>query len=177
MSIEKINVKYMQLSDIDEICKIEAAAYGEHHWSRDSFVIELNNNLAKYYVARDENGELLGYLGAWVIIDEAHITTLAVAPEHTRKGVAFVLMNCLIADCYKNMVKYITLEVRVSNEPAISLYNKFGFKSLGARKGYYQDNGEDALIMWTENIWHAKFKKLHEEILSTSKEIEVDFES
>ena len=177
MSIEKINVKYMQLSDIDDICKVEADAYGEHHWSRDSFVVELNNNLAKYYVARNEKGELLGYLGAWIIIDEAHITTLAVAPEHTRKGVAFSLMNCFISDCYKNMVKYITLEVRVSNEPAISLYSKFAFKSLGTRKGYYQDNGEDALIMWTENIWYEAFKQNHESILKNCKEIEVSFES
>ena len=75
------------------------------------------------------------------------------------------------------MVKYITLEVRVSNEPAISLYSKYGFKSLGTRKGYYQDNNEDALIMWTENIWHEKFKAVHSEILNVQEKIEVCFES
>ena len=61
-------------------------------------------------------------------------------------------------DCYENEVKYLTLEVRVSNEPAIGLYTKYGFNSLGTRKGYYQDNNEDALIMWTENIFYDKFK-------------------
>ena len=177
MSIEKLNIKYMQLCDLDEICEIEAKAYGEHHWSRNSFVQETENKLAKYYVAKNEQGKVVGYLGAWIIIDEAHITTLAVHPDYKRKKIAQSLMNCLIEDCYKNMVKYITLEVRVSNEPAISLYSKYGFKSLGTRKGYYQDNNEDALIMWTENIWHEKFKAVHSEILNVQEKIEVCFES
>ena len=63
------------------------------------------------------------------------------------------------------MVKYLTLEVRVSNEPAIKLYEKYGLKSLGIRKGYYQDNNEDALIMWTENIFYDKFKSVYEQNL------------
>ena len=177
MSELKIKVKYMQLTDLDEICEVEAKAYGEHHWSKDAFINEYENNLAKYYIARDDKKNLLGYLGAWMIIDEAHITTLAISPEHKRKGVAQTLMNCFIEDCYKNMVKYITLEVRVSNEPAISLYKKFGFNSLGTRKSYYQDNNEDALIMWTENIWHDKFKVIHNAILNEDKKLEVCFES
>ena len=67
----------------------------------------------------------------------------------------------MLEDCYNNYIKYITLEVRASNVPAIKLYEKYGFKSLGVRKGYYQDNGEDALIMWTENIFHDSFKVLY----------------
>lgn len=177
MSIEKINIKYMQLCDLDDVCRLEAEAYGEHHWSRDGFVNELENNLAKYYVARNADGSLLGYLGAWIIIDEAHVTTLAVSPEFKRKKIAQNLMKCFVDDCYKNMVKYITLEVRVSNEPAINLYKKFGFNSLGTRKGYYQDNNEDALIMWTENIWHEKFKAIYNEIENSEENFEVNFES
>ena len=177
MSIKKIFVKYMTPIDWDEVFVIESQAYGEHHWSKDAFVNEIENNLAKYYVARDEKGNLLGYLGAWIIIDEAHITTLAVSPAYKQNKVAQTLMNCFVQDCYKNMVKYITLEVRVSNEPAINLYRKFGFNSLGTRKGYYQDNNEDALIMWTENIWHDKFKTTHNKILMEQENIEVDFES
>ena len=64
----------------------------------------------------------------------------------------------IFEDCYINKIKYLTLEVRVSNEAAIGLYTKYGFSSLGTRKGYYQDNNEDALIMWTENIFYDKFK-------------------
>lgn len=168
MNINKININFMKLSDLDDVSEVEATAYGAHHWSRESFAGEINNEIARYYVARDENGNLLGYLGTWVIIDEAHVTTLAVSTKFRRCKVAQVLLNNFIDDCYRNKVKYVTLEVRVSNQPAISLYEKFGFNSLGVRREYYQDNFEDALIMWTENIWYDKYKntlaKVREEI-------------
>ena len=106
---------------------------------------------------------MLGYLGAWLIFEEAHVTTIAVKEEYQKQGIANILMMTLIDECYKNMVKYITLEVRVSNVPALGLYAKWGFKDIGVRKGYYQDNNEDALIMFTENIFHEKFKKIYNE--------------
>ena len=173
----QIYISKMTAEDIEQVVQIEAEAYGEHHWSKSSFYDEMQNNLAKYYVARNAEGQLVGYLGAWIIIDEAHVTTLAVSPEFKRKKIAQNLMTCFVDDCYKNMVKYITLEVRVSNEPAINLYKKFGFNSLGTRKGYYQDNNEDALIMWTENIWHEKFKLIYNDILNSLENSEVTFES
>lgn len=176
MTINNIKINYMKLADIDDICRVEAEAYGEHHWSRDSFVDELDNNIANYYVARNENGELLGYLGAWVILDEVHVTTLAVSKDFRRNKVAQTLLLNFIEDCYSKKVKYITLEVRVSNEPAIALYEKFGFHSLGLRRNYYQDNMEDALIMWTENIWHEKFKTLYNKVKEELNGIEVCFE-
>ena len=73
--------------------------------------------------------------------------------------------------CYKEMVKYVTLEVRVSNTPAIGLYEKYSFKSLGTRKGYYQNNNEDALIMWTENIFWDKFKEKYNQNIEKLKEL------
>ena len=151
----------MEKTDVEEVVKTEALSYGEHHWSKESFYNELNNNLAHYYCAVDENETLLGYAGCWHIFDEAHITTLSVHPEHRRKGVAQKLIFAIIDDCYKAKIKYITLEVRESNVPAISLYEKNGFKSIGTRKNYYQDNNENALIMFTENIWYEKFKTLY----------------
>jgi len=172
----KIKINYMKLSDIDDICVVEADSYGEHHWSRDSFVDELDNNLARYYVARNKEGELLGYLGAWIILDEAHVTTLAVSKKFRRNKTAQALLGNFVEDCYSNKVKYITLEVRVSNDAAISLYRKFGFHSLGKRVNYYQDNMEDALIMWTENIWYDKFKTLYNQIKEEMNSVEVCFE-
>lgn len=161
---EKIQIKInpMQKSEVGDVIKIEEKAYGEHHWSRDSFYGELSNNLAHYYSAFDEEGNLVGYAGSWQVIDEAHITTIAVEPELKRKKIGEALLNRIIEDCYKNKMKYITLEVRQSNDAAIKLYEKYGFKSLGVRKGYYQNNNEDALIMWTENIFWDKFKMLYE---------------
>jgi len=158
----EIIIKPMEKSDVDNVEKIEEQAYGEHHWSKDSFYGELSNDLAHYYSAFDTQGNLVGYAGAWQIIDEAHITTIAIAPEYRRKNIGEALLNKIIDGCYENKMKYITLEVRVSNIAAIKLYEKYGFKSLGTRKGYYQNNNEDALIMWTENIFWDKFKLLYQ---------------
>ena len=148
----------MQSSDVPDVAQIEAMAYGNHHWSRDSFYSEINNKVAKYYTARYSDGKIVGYIGTWHIIDEAHITTIAVHPEFLRQHVGEALIVKMLEDCYNEFIKYITLEVRVSNIPAIKLYEKYGFKSLGTRKGYYQDNNEDALIMWTENIFSDEYK-------------------
>lgn len=155
----------MQKEHLDEVIKVEEKAYGEHHWSKESFFNELNNQLAKYFCAFNEQGELVGYCGCWQILEEAHITNVAVSPDFRRQNVGESLLVAIIKSCYKEMVKYLTLEVRVSNEPAIKLYEKYGLKSLGIRKGYYQDNNEDALIMWTENIFYDKFKSVYEQNL------------
>lgn len=164
-----LRIAPMQKADVDAVLEIEERAYGEHHWSKDSFYGELSNDLAHYYCAF-EGDTLVGYAGTWQILDEAHITTLAVAPELKRKKIGEAILINIIKDCLKNEIKYITLEVRVSNTPAIKLYEKYGFKSLGSRKGYYQNNNEDALIMWTENIFWDKFKSIYENNVEKVKE-------
>jgi len=168
--IIKIKILPMQKADLDKVMLIEEKAYGEHHWSKDSFYGELSNDLAHYYSAFDIDDNLVGYSGTWQVLDEAHITTLAVSPDLKRKKIGEALLINLIEDCYKNEIKYITLEVRVSNIAAIKLYEKYGFKSLGARKGYYQNNNEDALIMWTENIFWDKFKMQYQTNIENLKE-------
>ena len=161
-SLFAVKIRPMQKTDVDDVIEIEKLAYGNHHWPKDSFMSELSNELAHYFSVLNENGELIGYCGMWRILEEAHITNIAVNPNYRRKHIGETLLKTIIDNCYKNMVKFITLEVRASNVPAISLYEKYGFKSLGTRKGYYQDNNEDALIMWTENIFYDKFKTLYE---------------
>ena len=156
----------MQKSDVDSVVEIEARAYGYHHWSKESFLNELSNDLARYYAAFNNDGNLVGYAGCWQILEEVHITNIAVSPDFRRHKVGEALLKRIIDDCYENKAKYITLEVRVSNNAAINLYEKYGFKSLGTRKGYYQNNNEDALIMWTENIFYDKFKLNYEKISS-----------
>ena len=165
MSIVKLSeiiISPMSKDDVEAVVEIEAEAYGKHHWAKSSFYDEMSNNLAKYYVAKTPDGTLVGYAGTWHIIDEGHITTIAVKKEYLRNHIGEAIIQRIIEDCYKNNIKYLTLEVRVSNVPAIKLYEKYGFQSLGTRKGYYQDNNEDALIMWTENIFYDKFKALYE---------------
>ena len=163
IKISEIYISQMSIDDIENVVEIEAEAYGEHHWAKSSFYDEMQNNLAKYYVAKTKDGELVGYAGTWHIIDEGHITTIAVKRTHHRNHIGEAMIVKIIEDCYKQGIKYLTLEVRVSNEPAINLYKKYGLASLGTRKGYYQDNNEDALIMWTENIFYDKFKMLFNE--------------
>ncbi len=163
--LETVTIRRMEPQDVDSVINIEASAYGEHHWSKESFLNELNNELAWYYSLFNESGELCGYAGCWHILDEAHITNIAISPNHRRKKYAEAILKRIIDDCYLEKIKYITLEVRVSNVPAINLYSKYGFTSFGTRKGYYQNNNEDALIMWTKNIFFDEFKNQYEKIV------------
>lgn len=158
VDVSQIFITKMTNDDIDDVVTIEEEAYGEHHWSKSSFYDEMSNNLAHYYSAKTSDGELVGYAGTWHILDEGHITTIAVKKDYMRKHIGEAIIVKILEDCYDSGIKYLTLEVRVSNTPAINLYTKYGFNSLGTRKGYYQDNNEDALIMWTENIFYDKFK-------------------
>jgi len=98
----------------------------------------------------DRVGILVGYAGLWAIEDEGHITNVAVHPDYRRMRLGSILVELLIAQTREEGLKRFTLEVRVSNQAAISLYEKFGFVSAGLRKGYYEDNNEDAMIMWLE---------------------------
>ena len=164
------SISVMQKNDIDEVFEIETASFNGHHWSKSSLYDELSNNLANYYCIRNEENTIVGYAGFWHIIDEAHITTIAITPKYRRKKLGELLLRNIIEQCYKKEIKYITLEVRVSNSPAIALYEKYGFKSLGTRKHYYQDNNEDALIMWTENIFYENFRNNYTEKTELLKE-------
>ncbi len=163
--LESVEIRKMLPEDVDRIIDIEEKAYGNHHWSKNSFLSELGNDLAYYYTLLTENGEIGAYAGTWHILEEAHITNIAVAPEFRRKHFAQALLKRIIDDCYKEKIKYITLEVRVSNVAAINLYTKYGFKSFGTRKKYYQDNNEDAVIMWTNNIFYEEFKNVYEPVI------------
>ena len=153
----------MALSHLDDIMEIEKGCYGAHHWSRNSFVQELDNQCASYLTVVSPENKCVGYMGVWRIFDEAHVTNLAVHPDYQGRGLAHLLILSSLDECYKDKIKYMTLEVRVTNERAKKVYDSFGFKSLGVRKKYYQDNGEDALIMWTENIFSEKYKQIYEE--------------
>lgn len=167
--ILSIKIKPMEKSDVDAVIAIEEKAYGSHHWSKDSFMGELSNDLARYFSVFDENEKLIAYCGCWQILEEVHITNIAVDIDFRQRHIGEAMLKTIIDECYRNMAKYITLEVRVGNKPAIGLYEKYGFKSLGTRKGYYQDNNEDALIMWTENIFYDKFKSGYEKNIAVLK--------
>ena len=118
-------------------------------WTLDSINNELNNPLAKYVIAEDlSTGEVVGFGGVWIIAGEGDITNIAVSSKYRKLGIASNLLIKLFDVCKTFNCEDITLEVRASNIPAQNLYKKFNFKEEGIRKGYYSDNGEDAIIMW-----------------------------
>lgn len=144
-----ITVRKMELGDVTSTVDIERSCF-PMPWTRGTFIAELRDNrLARYYVA-EIGGQVVGYGGMWLIIDEAHITNIAVYPDHRGKGVGRRIVEKLIEESKKLNIRKMSLEVRRSNIVAQSLYKKFGFVACGVRPAYYQDNGEDALIMWLE---------------------------
>ncbi|CAB3389408.1 ribosomal protein S18-alanine N-acetyltransferase [Kyrpidia spormannii] len=142
-------IRPMRTSDLDRIQEIERASFTVP-WSRNAFYGELaDNHFARYIVA--QRGDLVvGYAGMWLILDEAHITNIAVHPEARRQHVGETLLRYAMAYARSQGAMRMTLEVRVSNAPAQHLYRKLGFTAKGVRRGYYTDNHEDAIIMWAE---------------------------
>lgn len=142
----EVIIRGMIHKDLDQIMHIEKQCFSLP-WSKTSFENELMNELA-YYQCAEESGKILGYMGMWKIIDECHITNVAVLPEHRNKGIGSMLIKKMIEICKCSEISAMTLEVRVSNIPAIKLYKKFGFIAGGKRPKYYVKPVEDALIMW-----------------------------
>jgi len=167
--MQEFEIQKMDTKHIDDILQIEELCYGAHHWSKDSFLTELNNKISSYRCVVINN-RCIGYMGIWKITDEAHVTNLSVHPDFQNQKFAHRLLLDALDECYREKIKYITLEVRATNKKAIGLYEKFGFKSLGLRKKYYQDNNEDALIMWSENIFDKKYKELYDRIRKSIQE-------
>jgi len=141
-----VKIRPMDYDDLDRIIEIENLSFPTP-WSRYAFTCELGNDFAIYLVA-EVGGLVVGYSGMWVILDEGHITNVAVHPEHRGKQIAESLLLELIKAGVVRGVRRVTLEVRPSNRAALNLYNRLGFVSAGRRKGYYSDTGEDAIIMW-----------------------------
>ena len=107
---------------------------------------------------------ILGFAGLWLMVDEAHITTIAMHPNYRRRGLGEFMLVSLIDIAYNIGAKWVTLEVRITNHSAQNLYRKYGFHEAGVRHRYYSDNNEDALIMWTEEINSPAYKRKFQEL-------------
>ena len=137
----------MRVKDIDAVLNIEHQSFTTP-WSRESFYNELTNNQFAVYIVLEEDDQVVGYCGVWVVIDEAHITNIAILPEYRGRKWGEALLKKLVETSKKLGAIKITLEVRVSNLVAQALYRKLGFEDGAIRKRYYTDNQEDALVMW-----------------------------
>jgi len=134
-------------ADTADIFEIEKLCFPDP-WSKDSIRYELEENEKAFYLVAEHSGKVVGYMGLWWILDEGHITNVAVRPGYRNRKIAEGIIRVMLEHTIGAGILHHTLEVRRDNQPAINLYEKFGFQVDGVRKGYYQFDGEDALIMW-----------------------------
>ena len=141
----------LTVADLDEVAVIEKISFTAP-WPTSAYTTELTTNRLARYVGARIDGVLVGFGGIWLMVDEAHITTMAVLPTNRRTGVATILLLELLQEARRGGARVATLDVRVSNVDAQSLYRSFGFAEVGRRIRYYDDNGEDALVMTTAEL-------------------------
>jgi len=130
--------------DLDAIDEISRHSF-KNAWPRQSFADELVRPHGRLVVARDR--DVVGYLNYWMVADEVHLLAIATHPDHRRRGVGGLLLDHLLAVARATAARMVTLEVRRTNIPAIALYERRGFKRVGVRPAYYQEDGEDAVVM------------------------------
>jgi len=160
-----ITVSRMQVADIPHVSHLERRCYALP-WNASAYATEIGNSIAYYTVAKDSAGIVVGFAGMWVIMDEIHITTLAVDPDVRGKSVGERLLLDMLEAGMERGAHRATLEVREHNLAAHNLYLKYGFEDVAIRKKYYSDNGENAVIMWANDLYSADYQ----EKLKTYKE-------
>ena len=143
-------VRPMTKEDLDAVYLIETLSF-RSPWSKHSLAGELKNRVA-HYVVMEQDGEVIGYCGMWVLFEEAHITNIAIHPHHRGNGYGKQLLLAAMEHAASFGAEMMTLEVRETNLVAQNMYEKFGFMQQGFRKKYYSDTGEGALLLWNRNI-------------------------
>lgn len=144
-----VKIEKMEVHHLEQVLEIEQRSFPVP-WSRQAFEFELTRNEFAYYLVLLDSEQVIGYAGMWVVIDEGHITNVAVHPDWRGRGLGRTLLEELIRQARQKGVVRMTLEVRQSNQVARHLYRALGFVESGRRRKYYSDNNEDAIIMWLE---------------------------
>jgi [ribosomal protein S18]-alanine N-acetyltransferase len=142
-----MDIRFMTVNDLDAVMEIEHSSFSIP-WSREAFYNEIEQNHLSTYLVVEDGERVAGYCGVWLVVDEAHITNVAVLPDYRGQGLGEALMQRIMKIAKEVGARVMTLEVRVSNKAAQGLYRKMGFQDGGIRKRYYSDNQEDALVMW-----------------------------
>lgn len=162
---QQLAVEPMREADVPVVQEIEKDIFSTP-WPRNAYYRELASRNTAHYIVLRREGEVIGYGGMWRMYDEAHVTTIGVRREEQRGGLGRIVFAALVQAAYDLGAKWITLEVRTSNVNAQRMYEGFGFKVIGRRRGYYTDNGEDAIVMWSDSIYSPRFRKAFEENLA-----------
>lgn len=149
--MNETTVRRMTLSDVPQVHAIELATFPAP-WTEADFRKEMTENKCARYTVAERDGKVIAYAGAWLIFEEGHITNIAVDQSCRGQGVGLMVTDALMRYAANMGVQYMTLEVRRSNLVAQNLYKRLGFIELGVRKRYYEDNGEDALLMVCQSM-------------------------
>src|SRR5579864_6352175 len=163
--VPRLSVERMRYEDIATVQQIEREIFLSP-WPKNAYASELAQNRQACYLVLRQGGAIVGYAGIWRVAHEAHVTTIGVRAADQRHGHGTTLFAALVQRAYEMGARWITLEVRSANLAAMRLYEHFGFKVIGRRRGYYTDNGEDAVIMWSDTIHAPAFKSRFGAILS-----------
>lgn len=148
-AISKLKIRPMEQTDVDAVLNVDAHSFPKP-WPRDIFERELDENDFAHYMVVTDGEVVIGYVGLWLILDEAQITNIAILPEYRGNGIGSLLFKKAIEVSLAKGMLTLSLEVRLSNIAAQRMYRKFGLVPGGIRKNYYTDNGEDAMVMWVE---------------------------
>lgn len=161
----EVHLVPMRRRHLRSVLKIEAQVY-PRPWSLSLFVSELSLRSTRAYTVARVEGIVTGYCGLMLQGEDAHITTIAVDPAYQRRGIATRLMLHMVRQALQRGARHLTLEVRMSNQPAQDLYRRFGFHAAGVRKNYYAETNEDALVMWADDIDAPEYADLMAELES-----------
>src|SRR5919204_4852264 len=164
-----LEITRMRRRHLRGVMAIERQVY-PRPWSPSLFIAEMSEPSNRNYIVARTGRDVVGYAGMICYGDEAHITTIAVDPEHQRRKIGTRLMFELIQSAIEMGARAVSLEVRVSNWGAQRMYTRFGFRPVGVRKGYYQETGEDALVMWADDVHTAEYERLLEGIMADRPE-------
>jgi ribosomal-protein-alanine N-acetyltransferase len=176
---QQLALELMREADVNTVQEIEREIFATP-WPRNAYYRELASRASAHYVILRHEGmvegielpkhfrspdldpTIVGYGGMWRMYDEAHVTTIGVRRDLQHHGYGRILFAGLVQASYDMGAKWITLEVRTTNDNAMKMYEAFGFKVIGRRKGYYTDNGEDAIVMWSDSIHSPRFRRAFE---------------
>jgi [ribosomal protein S18]-alanine N-acetyltransferase len=157
----RVTIERMLPEDVPAVMAVDHLCFPTP-WSENAYRSELGNVSAYYLIARlpwrgfgtgaGDRGRLVGFAGAWIVMDEAHITTIGVHPDYRRHGIGERLLTALLEEARERGVRRATLEVRETNRGAQALYARFGFMPIARRRRYYSDTDEDAIVMWVDDL-------------------------
>ncbi len=153
-----IEVGPMRRRHLPAVLRIEGKVY-PRPWSAGLFLSELAQKSSRAYFVARHQGRVVGYAGVMILGDEGHVTNIAVDPAYHRHRIGTRLMMSLIEESRERRVRSMTLEVRRANAGAQAMYRRFGFQTVGVRRGYYVETGEDAYIMWAEGVWTPDYAR------------------